>query len=401
MNSPMIDRLWTRDFIFMSIANFMMSFSFYLLIPTLPFYLIGVFGAGKNVVGIILSIYTISVLCIRPFSGFLADTFSRKPLFLIAYFAFASIFIGYLLAGALLIFTILRIFHGFAFGMLATTGNTLVIDIMPSSRRGEGLGYYGVMGNLAMAIGPMTGLFLKDYFSFDAIFITAIATGFFGFIFAVMVKAPQKLPQKKQVISLDRFFIVQGIPAGITLLLIAIPYAMTNSYIALYVHDLGITSHSGFFFSVMAVGMILSRVASGKKVDHGLITQNIRNGIVIALIGIFGEIFLNQVVVFNLTIGYIVYYLIAFFIGYGFGTVFPAINTLFINLAANNRRASANATYLTSWDVGIGLGVFLGGNLSEWQGFRFTYIIGTICAFISLLVFVLYATPHFVKHRVR
>lgn len=395
------DRLWTTNFVFICIANFMMSFSFYILIPTLPFYLIDVFGAGKTAVGIILSIYTVSVLLIRPFSGFLADTFARKPLFLMAYFAFASIFIGYLLASALFVFTIVRIFHGLAFGMLSTTGNTLVIDIMPSSRRGEGLGYFGVTGNLAMAIGPMVGLILKDTFSFDSIFYTAILTGMIGFVFAVFVKSPQKIIQKKQPVSLDRFFLVKGIPAGITLLFLAIPYAMTNSYIALYVYDLGMTSHSGFFFSIMAVGMILSRVTSGKKVDKGFITQNITLGIVIACIGIMGEIFLGYVFKNSFLSGLILYYAIAFFIGYGFGTTFPALNTLFINLAPNNRRATANSTYLTSWDVGIGIGVLLGGRFAELKGFTFTYAMGALFAFLSLLIFTTLAIPHFIKNRVR
>ena len=171
------DKLWTSNFIFMCVANFLMSFSFYILIPTLPFYLIDTFKAGQSVVGIILSIYTISVLAVRPFSGFLADTFQRKPLYLFAYFIFASFFVGYALAGTLLIFTIVRVIHGLAFGMLSTTGNTLVIDVMPSSRRGEGLGYFGVTGNIAMAIGPMTGLILKDIFPFDYIFMLAAISG--------------------------------------------------------------------------------------------------------------------------------------------------------------------------------------------------------------------------------
>ncbi len=97
----------------------------------------------------------------RPFAGWIADTFARKPLYLVAYFLFISFFVGYLAAGTLLIFGILRVAHGLLFGMVTTTGNTLVIDIMPSSRRGEGLGYYGVMNNLAMSIGPMIGLRLK------------------------------------------------------------------------------------------------------------------------------------------------------------------------------------------------------------------------------------------------
>ena len=393
------DKLWTSNFIFMCVANFLMSFSFYILIPTLPFYLIDTFKAGQSVVGIILSIYTISVLAVRPFSGFLADTFQRKPLYLFAYFIFASFFVGYALAGTLLIFTIVRVIHGLAFGMLSTTGNTLVIDVMPSSRRGEGLGYFGVTGNIAMAIGPMTGLILKDIFPFDYIFMLAAISGAVGILFVCFVKTPRRALQKSQPISLDRFFLVKGIPASISFLFLAVPYAMTSSYIALYVSSLGLTSNSGFFFSIMAVGMILSRITSGKLVDKGFITQNIRKGIVIAAVAMVGEVVLEMVMLKDFTIGCVLYYFVAFLFGYGFGTLFPAMNTLFINLAPHNRRATANSMYLTGWDVGIGIGAFLGAYISEHLGFMSVYAIGLLCAMIALVVFVAYVTPHFNKNR--
>ena len=383
----------------MCAANFLMSFSFYILIPTLPFYLIDTFKAGQSIVGIILSIYTVSVLVVRPFSGFLADTFQRKPLYLFAYFIFASFFLGYPLAGSLLVFTIIRVIHGLAFGMLSTTGNTLVIDIMPSSRRGEGLGYFGVTGNIAMAIGPMTGLILKDMVPFDYIFILAAISGAIGIIFVCLIKTKRRQLQKSQPISFDRFFLMKGVPASVAFLFLAIPYAMTSSYIALYVSSLGLTSNSGFFFSIMAVGMILSRITSGKLVDQGFITQNIRKGIIIAIVAMGGEILLETIFHQNFSIGCIMYYVVAFMLGYGYGTLFPAMNTLFINLAPHNRRATANSMYLTGWDVGIGIGAFLGGYVSEYYNFVSVYIIGFLCAVVALIVFITYVTPHFMKNK--
>jgi MFS family permease len=393
------DKLCTPNFIFMCIANFLMSFSFYILIPTLPFYLIDTFNTGQSAVGVILSIYTVSILLVRPFSGFLADTFQRKPLYLFAYFIFASFFLGYAVAGSLLVFTIIRIIHGLAFGMLSTTGNTLVIDVMPSSRRGEGLGYFGVTGNIAMALGPMIGLILKDLFPFEYIFYLATISGVIGILFVLCIKTPKRELLKSQPISLDRFFLVKGIPASIPFLFLAIPYAMTSSYIALYVSSIGLTSNSGLFFSVMAVGMILSRILSGKLVDKGFITQNVTKGIIIALVAMVGEVLLETIMGKSFYLGCILYYLVAFLFGYGFGTLFPAMNTLFINLAPHNRRATANSMYLTGWDVGIGIGAFLGGYISEHAGFISAYATGLGCAILALIVFVVYATPHFNKNR--
>ena len=134
------DKLISPSFCYILAANFLLFFAFYLILPILPFYLQDQFDADKSMIGFILSCYTIAALCIRPFSGYLLDTFARRPLYLLAYSVFMVIFAGYMIASLLSIFIVLRILHGFAFGMVTVSGNTIVIDILPSSRRGEGIG---------------------------------------------------------------------------------------------------------------------------------------------------------------------------------------------------------------------------------------------------------------------
>ncbi len=380
-----------------------MSFSFFILVPTLPFYLRDTFGIGQSMIGFVLSCYTIAVLSIRPFSGFLADTFPRKRVYIIAYCLFVATFFGYFaITTVLALFIALRIFHGFTFGTLTTTGNTLAIDVMPSSRRGEGLGYYGVMGNLAMAFGPMVGLFIMSSGNYQILFWCSIAAGTTGLIFASMVNAPRRPPvlQPNKALSIDRFFLIEGIPACLSLFMLAIPYGMTTCYMALYATQSGLTSSTGLFFTVMAVGLISSRLNSGKRVDCGLVTQTIRRGIIIAFFGVLAEPVLGTAAEWSITAGYVVYFVAALLIGYGFGTMFPAFNTLFINLAPHSRRATANATYLTGWDVGIGCGMLLGGFLSE-HSFALCYLTGAGLVIVSLILFITFVTPHFERHKLR
>ena len=127
------DRLVTPSYVLILAANFLLYFAFYLILPVLPFYLTEIFQTGNAAVGVILSCYTVASLCIRPFSGYLLDTLARKPLYLIAYFLFITVFAGYILAGVLSLFIMLRVVHGLAFGMVTVAGNTIVIDITPSS----------------------------------------------------------------------------------------------------------------------------------------------------------------------------------------------------------------------------------------------------------------------------
>ena len=396
------DRLWTRDYIFVCISAFMMSFSFFILVPTLPLYLKDTFGISQALVGVVLSCYVIAVLSVRPLAGFVADTLPRKSVYLASYVVFVSSFLGYFfITQTLALFILLRIFHGFSFGMLTTAGNTLVIDVMPSSRRGEGLGYYGVTNNLAMAFGPMAGLFVIASGNYTLLFLTSLITGSVGLILASLVRAPRKILEKTEFkLSADRFFLKEGLRACFAFFLLAMPYGMTTSYMALYAREVGITHNAGLFFTVMAAGLISSRLHSGKRVDKGFVTETIRLGICIAFLGAVGEALLSSVASWSISAAYVTYFLTAFLFGYGYGTMFPAYNTLFINLAPNSRRATANATYLTGWDVGIGGGMLVGGMISE-SGYLYCYVLGAVFVVIALLFFVRYVTPHFHAHRLR
>ena len=139
MEKVVREKLWTHSFCAVAAGNFLLFFAFYLLLPVLPMYLSEAFAASRSTAGFILSSYTITALMIRPFAGYMVDTFPRKKLLLICYFTFLLFFGGYLLAGTLLLFAIIRAGHGIAFGLLTVSNSTVAIDVMPSSRRGEGI----------------------------------------------------------------------------------------------------------------------------------------------------------------------------------------------------------------------------------------------------------------------
>lgn len=397
----MKDRLVTASYCYILVANFLLYFGFYLLMPVLPFYLLEVFQADNATIGIVLSCYTIAALTIRPFSGYLLDTLARKPLYLVAYFIFTCIFAGYLLASTLTLFTMLRIVHGFAFGTVTVAGNTLVIDITPSSRRGEALGYYGLTNNTAMSIGPMVGLFLHDAYSFEVIFSCALFSCILGFIMASIVKAPVKEPVKREPISLDRFILLKGIPAGIVLLLLSVPYGMTSNYIAMYAKQIGITAETGFFFTFMAIGMAVSRLFSGRQVDKGKIVQVIMFGMYLVCFCFFALSACAYLMEWNATASTYMFFGVALLLGIGFGTMFPAFNTLFVNLAPNSKRGTATSTYLTSWDVGIGMGMLLGGYIAQVSTFNKAYLFGACLTVISAIYFHFKVGPHFEKNKLR
>ena len=398
----MKDKLVTSSYCFILAANFLLYFGFWLLIPVLPFYLSEVFSAGNSTIGIILSCYTVAALCIRPFSGYFLDSFARKPLYLMAYFIFMTMFAGYIIAGSLTLFIMFRIIQGVSFGMVTVGGNTVVIDIMPSSRRGEGLGYYGLSNNIAMAVGPMSGLFLHDAgMSFTTIFCCSLGSCMAGFVCASLVKTPYKPPVRREPISLDRFILLKGIPAGISLLLLSIPYGMTTNYVAMYAKQIGINATTGFFFTFMAIGMAISRIFSGKIVDRGKITQVISAGLYLVVFSFFLLSACVYLISWNNMVCTIVFFSVALLLGVGFGIMFPAYNTLFVNLAPNSQRGTATSTYLTSWDVGIGIGRLTGGYIAEVSTFDKAYLFGACLTIVSMLYFNGKVAPNYHKNKLR
>lgn len=394
-------RLFTPSYKCLLSANFLLYFGFWILIPLLPFYLKENYGLTESIIGLILSCYTVSALMVRPFSGYLLDTFARKPLYILAYGIFTSIFLGYIVGGTLTAFITLRVVHGLAFGTVTVGGNTLVVDIMPSERRGEGLGYYGLANNIAMSLGPMTGLFLHKSLPYEAIFTLAMSACFAGLILALCVKAPVKPKTKRPALSLDRFILLKGIPASIALLLLSIPYGATTNFVAMYVEEMGLHVTSGFYFVLLAIGMGVSRLFAGKYVDRGYVTDCIHYGFYFVIAAFLLLSLCAQLISWSEPLTEICFFIVPFIQGVGFGVMFPAYNSLYINLAPNNQRATATSTYLTSWDVGIGVGIVGSGVIAEHFSFSTVYLIGAALSTVSMLYFNFFVTPHFKRNRLR
>ena len=397
----MEEKLFNKHYLRLCAANFLFFFSFYLLLPVLPFFIMERFQAGHAVVGTVISCYTVATLVVRPFSGYMMDTFKRKPLYLLALIVFTALFVGYLFAATLTLLILIRFVHGLAFGLTSVGGNTLVIDVVPSEHRGEGIGYYGVANNIAMAVGPMTGLFVYEHLSFNAIVLGCMGCSFLAALFASRIHTKVRPPVKRPPISLDRFILVKGLPAGASLLMLAFAYGQISNYIALYAKEMGLVISSGLFFTVYAVGLIVSRLFSGKQVDRGKVTQTIALGLsitVLALLGLGLCHHLNRIGA-NLTAG--AFLAIALCCGLGFGASFPSFNTLFINLGTNAQRGTATSTYLTSWDLGLGIGIFTGGLLAEHFTFATAYLVASASVLVSLVFFLLVVKPHYQKNKIR
>ena len=175
---------------------------------------------------------------------------------------------------------------------------------------------------------------------------------------------------------------------------------MTTTYVAMYAKHMGITGGTGLFFTCMAVGLAVSRLFSGKQVDRGHITEVIHIAFYPVILCFLSLFLCERVAPHSIRAAEIMLYTTALVLGAGFGTMFPAFNTMFVNLGRHDQRGTATSTYLTSWDIGIGIGLVLGGIIGERLSFSYAYLTGAFLSLVSLLGFVFYAAPHFHRNRV-
>jgi len=390
------EKLWNANYLKVWILNFIIHFSFTLIVPLLPLYLSETYGATKDMIGLVLAGYTVMALIIRPFSGYVVDSFPRKTVLLICCFTFFAMFAGYIVAGSLTVFAIFRTLHGAPFGATTVAASTVAIDVLPSSRRTEGIGYYGLSNNLAMAIGPVLAVWLLERSggNFQLLFFLSLIVSLCGLVIGASIKLPKRdFVPNKSVISLDRFFLTKGTREAVGILCFASCHSIVVTYVAIYgKEELGITSGTGLFFTLFAIGLILSRLTGAHALRKGQVSRNASLGLIFSLVG-------N--IIFAMLHNPVGYYLSALIIGLGNGHWYPAFQNMFINLAENNQRGTANSSILTAWEAGSGIGILFGGIIAEHFGYHAAFWTALTLFVIGFLYYYCSIRRHFETNKLR
>jgi len=377
--------IFRGNFLMVFFASLLMFTAFYLLLPTLPVFLTRELKINEGQTGIILSVYTLAALIIRPFTGYLIDRYGRKFFYIPAILLFAAIFIVYPLAALFVWMLAVRFIHGLVWGVATTTGSTLIVDIIPAHRRGEGIGLYGLAMTIPMALGPFIGIELTRNNSYTPMFWIAGALAFIGFLFTLPIKYPALPPSSSKRFSWRNLFESSSLPVTFNLLLINISYGGLVSFVSLYAIKTGL-GMTGVFFIVFASGITLARIYMGKIFD--------RNGpAVLSVVGIL-----------LLTVGYLLlgiainkfaFMIAGFALGLGSGIVFPVFQAMVNNLVIPQRRGAANSTLFSGLDLGIGLGMLITGLLAHSLGLPKTYLMFSGLNIAALIYFIFISLRHY------
>ena len=257
---------------------------------------------------------------------------------------------SYLFASTVFLLLAVRILHGAGFGITTTTYGTVVSDLIPQARRGEGMGYFGLSGTIAMALGPLIGLWLMQTYNFTILFMCTFLYN--CFININETTSNQKSPQSPQQTSgtfLDGFIERKALLPSLLILCITLMYGGIGSFITLFATEVGIADIS-LFFLFNALAIAVTRPFSGKLYDAKGHTFVIIPGVIITFIGII-------LLSYTTTIPSLI--IAAACYGSGFGAIQPALQAWMIDRVAPHRRGVATATFFSAFDLGIGAGAII------------------------------------------
>lgn len=380
----MKNKLWTKDFTLITMANLLMAVAFYFMVPILPVFLTDNFFATESQIGLVLSFYTIAALLIRPFAGYALDAMGRQSIYVVSLLFFSTMFFGYLWATSILFVLIVRFMHGLTWGSMSSAGSTIAVDLVPLKRRGEGIGIFGLSMTIAMAIGPLIAIAITGDGSFERLFYSAAGFSFLGLVLALFVRIP-KVKRVKKKFKVSSLIEKKSLPVSLNMFLVTIPYGGIISFIALYGRSIGIES-SGLFFLLLALGIAISRIVSGKSFDRVGPKKICIMGLGLLIVGLPVLAFYQS---------FIGYHVAALILGFGFGVIMATFQAIANHNVEPEKRGAANSTYLTFFDFGIGLGMLLVGFLIQVMDYAGAFVLCAAIEVLALVVFIYYTMPKF------
>lgn len=375
-------RLWTKDFISISLSNFFLFLTFYFLLVTLPDYALNEFNSNASQAGLMTTVFLLSAIISRPIAGKWLEQGGQQKVLLAALLIFFAASFLYFLPTTITGILVIRFLHGIGFGMATTAAGTIVADLVPNARRGEGMGYFIMSANLAMVLGPFIGITSMQQWGPNMLFTLSVICSLLSLIAGLFVKIiKREQPQQETATSafwLRNMFEASAVPISLIGAFFALVYSSILSFVNVYASEIHLGAVSSLFFVVYAVVLLISRPFTGKWFDlHGP-NMIVFPSIILFAIGMFLLSNSGTAGTFLFSAG---------LIGLGWGTLFPTFQTLALQYAPPKKRGLATATFLSIFDTGIGIGSFVVGLLVAKIGFGSFYFLSSFYILVGIILY--------------
>ncbi|KAF1304279.1 MFS transporter [Enterococcus saccharolyticus] len=377
-------KLWTKDFITVTLVNFLAYLVYYLLMIIIAEYAMDSLSATPSQAGGAVGIFIIGALIARLLTGGIIERVGYKRMLFIglAIYLVASLF--YYGAHSLLLLMVVRFLHGVGFGSASVVTSTIAAQIIPVARRGEGIGYYSLSTTMASAIGPMLGMFLVRQLSFYAIVTVSIVLLVVAGIGAFILNIPKShyTPDyEKSSISIHHFLEMKAVPISLIGILLGVGYSSIVSFLTSYTSEIGLVAAGSFFFIVYSVAILFSRPVAGRLIDTKGENFVMYPSFISFTIGLF---------LMGIASNGVILLLSAVFIGAGFGTFLSSGQTIAIKVAPEHRVGLATSTFLAIVDAAVGIGPSILGALVPIIGYNGVYVSMAVVALVAGVLYFIF-----------
>jgi len=370
-------KIFNKSFVFVFISNFLVFIGFEMLLPILPAYLLSL-NASSTQVGLVITLFTIGAVLIRPLVGYYLIDNQRKSLAIGASAVLMIITFIYPFLNIVWLFLLLRFFHGIAWGVSTTANSTIAVDLIPKTRLGEGMGYFSISTTVGAIIAPSLGIFIYDSFSFDILIWSSVILSLLAVIGFQFVHSPTPVKREKQPFQFLNMIFEKEVsfPALLTVIT-TLGFGAIITFLVLFGKQKGL-DHIFLFFLINATVATLLRPFTGKWYDKKGPWSII---IVAAVLGFLSLIMLSY------TTSDLHLIIAAILFGAGYGTVMPCLQTWAVQKVSEEKSGAANATFFSSFDVGVGVSAFILGILAEWISLEMIFRVVSL-SFIVVAVLV-------------
>ena len=362
---------------------------------TIAVFAVEKYGASTSEAGLITGIFIVGTLFGRLYIGRVIDLIGRKRTLIIGLIFFTLTTLLYFVNLGLPFLMLNRLIHGMALGMASTASGTIVAQIIPVTRRGEGIGYFSMSATLATAIGPFIGLYMSQITSFQMIFAFCLALGVISLIVAFFVRVPkiavvpktEKTIEETKGFKISNFIEPKALPIAFITMMVAFSYSSILSFISFYAIEIDLVETASFFFVVYAIAVLLSRPFTGRLMDD--------KGADFVMYPAFIIFAAGMLLLSSVNTGSAL--LIAgALIGLGFGNMQSTTQAIAVKLTSPHRLGLATSTFFIALDAGLGFGPYLLGFIVPITGYRTLFV---MLSFLILVTAVFYYFLHGKKNR--
>ena len=383
--------LWTKYFNLMIVYSFLTSTTNYLMITAAPLYAIHL-GGNNSIAGLMMGIFMISAILVRPYFGKLLDEKSRKLVLVLGAAICTLTYFSYLFAFSIGMLIFIRIINGMGFSANTNASGTAVSDVIPKDRLAEGVGYYGISNTLATAIGPSIALFIIKNYNYNILFMVTAVIGVLSILVAYLIDYENKTEdfietskakhnKSNDNLSINKstnmIFEKTALPVALVIVFLAVTIGGIMTFVPTYAATRGINDISSYF-TMYAFALLITRLFVGKMADKYGVSTAIIPGIILVVIAFIVLAYAKSLPMFLLSAG---------LYGFGYGSSQPTLNAVMIKLCPPDRRGAGNSTFYTAMDMGSGCGAMLWGLISQNFGFTSVYLTCAACVVISLLCY--------------